>query len=284
MGKMNFISGLPRSGSTLLGALLKQNPRFHSSMSSGLAPLLQANLQVMSAGAETSLLMDDTQKPKILRAICDAYYDGVVPDGVVFDTNRVWCAKMPLVQDLYPDAKVIACVRDIPWIMDSIERLYRSNPYENTRLYGGEESRSTVYRRVETLADPNRLVGYSWSAFKEAFYGEQAQNMLVVDYEYLAKAPEKVLRLIYQFIDEPWFDGHDFENVFFEADDFDRALGVKGLHRVHSKVEFKPRRTILPPDIFEKFSDMDFWKDVTGSGAFVITAKNEETVVNAVAV
>jgi len=30
--KAHFISGLPRSGSTLLAALLRQNPRFHAAM------------------------------------------------------------------------------------------------------------------------------------------------------------------------------------------------------------------------------------------------------------
>lgn len=275
MGKMNFISGLPRSGSTLLGALLKQNPRFHASMSSGLASLLHANLNVMSTGSEASAVMAESKRPKILRAICDAYYPQDEYPEVIFDTNRVWCSKMPLIQDLYPDAKVIACVRDVAWVMDSIERLYRKNPFENTLLFGNDERRATVYSRVEALANKNRLVGHPWAALKEAFYGEQAQNMLVVDYDLLAKAPEKVLRLIYQFIDEPWFEGHDFDNVHFEADDFDRILGVKGLHTVRSKVEFKTRPTVLPPDLFEKFKDMDFWKDVTGSGAFVITAKDE---------
>ncbi|MEG3936419.1 MULTISPECIES: sulfotransferase [unclassified Microcoleus] len=32
----HFISGLPRSGSTLLAALLRQNPRFHGAMTSPL--------------------------------------------------------------------------------------------------------------------------------------------------------------------------------------------------------------------------------------------------------
>jgi sulfotransferase len=29
---IHFISGLPRSGSTLLSAILRQNPRFHAGM------------------------------------------------------------------------------------------------------------------------------------------------------------------------------------------------------------------------------------------------------------
>ncbi len=36
-------------------------------------------------------------------------------------------------------------------------------------------------------------------------------------------------------------------------------LGVKGLHQVRKKVEFKARRSILPPDLFVKYQQMDFW-------------------------
>jgi sulfotransferase len=39
----------------------------------------------------------------------------------VFDTNRSWCARLPLLTSLFPEAKVICCVRDIPWIFDSID-------------------------------------------------------------------------------------------------------------------------------------------------------------------
>ena len=39
---VHFISGLPRSGSTLLAAILRQNPRFHAGMSSPVASLFMA--------------------------------------------------------------------------------------------------------------------------------------------------------------------------------------------------------------------------------------------------
>jgi hypothetical protein len=37
---IHFISGLPRSGSTLLSALLRQNRRFHASMTSPVGSLV----------------------------------------------------------------------------------------------------------------------------------------------------------------------------------------------------------------------------------------------------
>lgn len=272
---MHFIAGLPRSGSTLLGALLRQNPRFHASMSSPVGPLFAGLLEQFSAGSEFASVVTQEQRRRFLAGLFDSYYADK-PDGtVVFDTNRMWAAKMPAIADLYPDAKVIACVRDVAWVMDSIERLYRANPFENTRLFNDAVERNTVYSRVDTLGMRNRLVGYAWSALKEAFYGEQAAALLVVEYDLLARAPEKVLPLIYQFIGEPWFDGHDFNRVEFDAPEFDNALGLSGLHRVREQVAYVPRPSILPPDLFAQYQNMSFWQDVANSRANVITAQEQ---------
>ncbi|WP_445299387.1 MULTISPECIES: sulfotransferase [unclassified Microcoleus] len=46
--KAHFISGLPRSGSTLLAALLRQNPRFHAAMTSPVGGLVERMLEAMS--------------------------------------------------------------------------------------------------------------------------------------------------------------------------------------------------------------------------------------------
>ncbi|TNE61647.1 MAG: sulfotransferase [Alphaproteobacteria bacterium] len=272
---LHFISGLPRSGSTLLAALLRQNPRFHAAMSSALAPLVTANLDIMSSGSEVSLLLEEAQRPAILRALVDTFCATTTDREVFFDTNRVWCAKMALLDRLSPGSKVIACVRDVPWIMDSIERLFRKNPYENTRLWTTAQERATVYSRVEALAHHNRLVGYSWTALKEAFYGEHGEKLIIVDYEVLTRAPEKTLKLLYRFVGEPWFEGHDFDNVEYNAQKFDQALGLSGLHQVRPKVKFEPRKTVLPPDLFRKYEGMDFWRDNAGSRANLIAPKKK---------
>ncbi len=268
--RYQFISGLPRSGSTLLAALLRQNPRFLASMSSPLGSLIATNLDLMGPGTETGLLVEEWQKPRLMRGLFDAFYAESEAD-VIFDTNRSWCARMPLLGTMFPNSKVIACVRDVSWIMDSLERVIRSQPFQPTRLFNPGEG-TNVYRRVDALARADRLVGASWAALKEAFYGEQADRLLIVEYDFLAQVPDKVLRLVYEFLGEPWFDGHDFDAVSFDAPAFDAALGLDGLHRVRPKVEFRPRRTILPPDLFQKFQGMDFWHDLTASRANVITA------------
>jgi sulfotransferase len=270
--KFHFISGLPRSGSTLLAALLKQNPRFHASMTSGLGALVTGAMQIMSPGSEVALTLEDGQREDILKSLFGAYYQRQTGREVIFDTNRMWTARMPLLAGLYPEAKVIACVRDVSWVMDSLERRVRENPYHFTKLFGPQNA-GTVYSRVEGLMQHDALVGRAWTGLKEAYYGEQADRLLVIDYDLLVRAPEKVLRLTYQFIGEPWFDGHDFDHVEFDAPEFDEALGIDGLHRVRPKVEPQARKTILPPDLFQKFQGMDFWRDLAGTRAHVIAAK-----------
>ncbi|MBX3619148.1 MAG: sulfotransferase [Rhizobacter sp.] len=270
----HFISGLPRSGSTLLSALLLQNPRFHAGMTSPVGALFNGMLAQFSAGSEFGPVITQAQRRRLLRGVFDSYYADRAATPVVFDTNRSWCARMPALHDLFPDAKVIACVRNVAWVMDSIERLFRANPYENTKLFADDSERSTVHSRVDTLAQRNRLVGYAWSALKEAYYGEHAASLLVVDYDLLVQAPERVLRLIYDFIGEPWYAQHDIDNVHYEAPEFDEALGLSRLHKVRPKVELVERRTVLPPDLFKQYAALSFWQDGTASAANVIRARS----------
>ncbi|MGH8137248.1 MAG: sulfotransferase, partial [Steroidobacteraceae bacterium] len=55
--KFHFISGLPRSGSTLLSAILKQNPRFHAGMTSPLGDMVSTLVAEMSGKNDFSVVI-----------------------------------------------------------------------------------------------------------------------------------------------------------------------------------------------------------------------------------
>ncbi|MGK7958729.1 MAG: sulfotransferase [Crocosphaera sp.] len=277
--KIHFISGLPRSGSTLLGALLNQNPRFHGGMSSPVGSLVNRLLEAMSENNEFSVFITPEQKRALTLNIFSTFYEAQAEKEVIFDTNRLWCSKLSLIHDLFPDAKVICCVRNVAWIMDSVERLVRKNTFEVSRLFSNSGERSTVYTRTEALSQGGRLVGFAYNALKEAFYSEYSSSLLLVDYDILAQAPDKTLSLIYQFLQEEPFS-HDFENVEYQADEFDNRLNTKGLHQVRRKVEFQPRQTVLPPDLFTKYDGLSFWKNNSNSLANVIVAQPNPPEVN----
>lgn len=269
---LHFISGLPRSGSTLLAGILRQNPRFHAAMTGPVGTLFGVMLNAMGGANETAQFLDQAQKQALLRGLFETYYRPQAGKGVVFDTNRAWCARLPALRALFPEARVICCVRNPAWIMDSIERLVRTNAFEPSRLFATPEERATVFSRVEALAHRDRLVGFAWSALKEAYYGEHSASLLLLEYDILCQRPREVMRLIYEFLGEPWHE-HDFERVEYAEPEFDAQLATPGLHTVKTRVAFTPRRTVLPPDLFEKYASLAFWRDPRGSAAWRITAQ-----------
>src|SRR6202021_1295521 len=71
---IHFISGLPRAGSTLLSALLMQNPRFHAGMSGPVGGFFTSLLGQMSGANEFSIFIDEAQKKAILKGVFENYY------------------------------------------------------------------------------------------------------------------------------------------------------------------------------------------------------------------
>ena len=269
--QFHFISGLPRSGSTLTAALLRQNPRFHAGMSSPVAGFFEGIISQVSAGSEMSTTVNQEQRGRILRGLFDSYYSDR-EEPVIFDTNRSWTSKLPALMKLFPEAKLICLVRDVAWIMDSMERQFRDNAFEDTRIFGHANQRATVYTRVESLAGANSLVGFPYQALREACYSDFADRLIIVEYDMLTQRPAEVLNLIYEFLGEEPYE-HDFESVNYDAPKFDAQLGLDGLHRVHKTVKPRPRQTILPPDLFQKYAQLAFWRELQDSKAFRITSQ-----------
>ncbi len=254
---LHFISGLPRSGSTLLAALLRQNPRVSASIESPVHRLFKSMLGDTSAKHETSVFIDAAARERLLRGLFDSYYANA-PD-VVFDSHRGWTTELTTLAKLYPRAKIVCCVRNPGWILDSIERLVRRNP-EPSEIFKFDPW-GTVYTRVTGLVSNTGLYGFAVNGLREAVFGEQADRILIVRYEGLVEDPNRALREIYDFIGEPRFE-HDPKRVepIPGCLEFDRRLGAPGLHDVRARVESSARKTILPPDLFNRFAPDAFWE------------------------
>jgi sulfotransferase len=260
--KVHFISGLPRSGSTLLAAILRQNPRFHAAMSGPLLGLFESLLRAMSESNEYAMFLTERQRTGVMRSLVETFYEDVAGEKVIFDTNRGWCAQLPAIHELWPDARVIACVRSPAWILDSFERRVQAAPLRRGKLFPAEAA-ANVYTRVESMLKAGP-VGPALQALRQAWSGEQADRMIVVRYESLTERPAEVMTRLYEFLGEEPF-AHDFEQVEYDEPEFDERLGMPGLHRVASRVRPNQRNTILPADLFSQ-QDRSFW-DVPGQNA-----------------
>jgi sulfotransferase len=84
--------------------------------------------------------------------------------------------------------------------------------------------------------------------------------LFFVEYEMMCKNPEGMMRAIYNFIGQPYYQ-HDFNNVEASYDEYDAELNMPGLHTTKKKVGWEPRNFVLPPDVLEKYSNMEVWRE-----------------------
>jgi sulfotransferase len=256
---LHFISGLPRSGSTLLSALLRQDAGIHAAMTSPVGSLVSTLLRGMSQENEGAVFIDDDQRRRVLIAAVDAFYADIHPARLVIDTNRLWCSKLPTIAALWPDARVVACVRNPAWALDSIESLTRRNALEPSGIFKFDPG-GTVYSRAEGLMSGTGMIGFALNALREAVFGAERGKLLLVRFETLTTDPARAMTAIREFLGLPDF-AHSFNDIApdYDAMMFDARIGSPGLHALGPRVVSSTRATILPPDVFARYTGDAFW-------------------------
>jgi sulfotransferase len=253
----HFISGLPRSGSTLLSTILNQNPNFYADISNPLARFVRSIITESFAGPGYKLQCPEEKRIKLIQSLIDTYhYDKDKP--VCFNTNRGWTALVDVLAVSHPNSKIICCVRDINWILDSFELLFRKNPFTVSSMYSNQEA-ETVYSRCDALMTPGHTLRFAYDCIKEAITGNNKHKLILVEYDQLAKNPESIMQALYKFIDQPYYD-HDFDNVEASWDEYDVEANINGLHKIRKQIKYIERKSILPPDIWNNYSNLEVWR------------------------
>jgi sulfotransferase len=220
----------------------------------GLCALLQQKM----ANSEFAVFFDEPRREQMLQGIFRSYYAHASAGQVVFDTNRSWTGRVPLLARLYPNSRVICCVRDVGRILDSIERLRAKNPLQLSKMFA-DKAETNVYARSEVLMDSTSgVIGAAWTTLREAWFSDEAKRLILVTHESLVRRPQQTLRRLYEELGEPLFE-HDFEHVSYSEPDYDAQLGMPGLHTVRSVVRYEEIPLCIPPDLFNKYAKTNFW-------------------------
>jgi sulfotransferase len=262
---IHFISGLPRSGSTLLANLLTQNPRFHSTATSGILEILflvrNSWDKVLEFRAAVDRVENEAEKIRVLRGILQAYHSER-GRPVVFDKSRSWLAHLELAEKLLErPAKVLVPVRDVREVLASFERLWRSS--SATGQVAQEANNYAEFQTIKGRCDVwmrgDQPVGLALNRIKDALHRGFADRMHFVRFEQLTQNPGPTLRAIYDFLGEPWFE-HDFNNVAQVTAEDDRVFGFPDLHTIRAKVEPVPIRwPEILGEVGQRHADLEVW-------------------------
>lgn len=266
-----FMSGLPRSGSTLLSALLNQNPRFYSGPSSPVVPTMIALEQSLSNDELYLAYPKQAQAAKIISSVLENWYSDV-EKPVIFDKNRSWVNRLHYIPGYFGiEPKVLYPVRNIADILTSFISMYRRNPYKGEgRIPFLDEMliKSNIPlnddNRCEALCGPIGIIGASYNGLKQVFAQGKEKNVHLIEYDDLINQPEETMRKIYDFLGEEYFQ-HNFENIENIHRENDQLVyGLPDMHDVRStlgKVSAKPE-DVLSEVTLEKCKNAEFWRSV----------------------
>lgn len=247
---LHFLSGIPRSGSTVLAAILNQNPATHVSTTSGLVHALDGLANTWhSAGLLNENDPDRKKLAQTMRGMIDAFYEDT-DKPVVIDKGRGW--PIPIImgamtQVLGHKPKIIATVRPVPECMASFVRVAKPEDLD-AFMYSGQ------------LADHLKA---AYISLQEG-YAAMPECFLFVEYDNLLANPKAELDRIHDFLGLEPFE-YDFSNIDGTPvkEDDENLHGYAGMHDIKPVLQkqHNDRAQDLLKHHYNQFCQPEFWND-----------------------
>jgi sulfotransferase len=263
----HFLAGLPRSGNTLLSALLNQNPDIYSSPLSPISTFMYNFSNTLNIAEQVVRNNENKIKSEIfLSSFLDNFYKEV-EKPIVIDREKAWGTPVNLgiiKRYITTTPKIIFTVRDVLDILASFIKMdaqYLKNDAANEGYYASNY-RSSKDLVCEHLMAPNGDIDKGLLSLASAFYPENTGMFHIVEYNDLVFNPDETMSKIYDFLEMPHYD-HNFNKIEKLEQDNDEAIGLpKNLHNIKKSIsQSSTSLDILSDYIRHKYSNMDFWRD-----------------------
>lgn len=264
-----FISGMHRSGSSLLSAILSQNPRFYSGPASPVLNLMYETEKFMQEYELFQAYPKPRQSHQILSSQIYQYYSDI-DKPVIFDKNRSWPLYINYIENyIGQSAKIICTMRGMKEVLLSFLKIIHKNfdgikfnPYDEQVILNQMDLTDT--NRCNMILRNHSNVVESIENVRWAFNNGLGDRLLLIDYNKLVSEPESSLRDVYDFLGEQYYP-HDFINIENNNIIDDGIYNLTGLHDVRQRVE-KEISTIpvqLTPEQISRCDELDsLWRNL----------------------
>lgn len=253
----HFLSGLPRSGSTVLAAILSQNPEVYATPTSPLLDQLIFNQNVWHQIQAVKANPLPEQLDNLTRRLINAIWCHI-EKPIIIDKNRGWGKNMPASTILFgEEIKMVATTRDIPSIMASWLKILKNNPYSYMD--------QLLMQKGLAPTDENKMNEMWENMVRDCVEGllkakqDAGNRLLLINYDELVENPEESMKKIETFLNLPEWK-YDFENIQNNSNDDDLAAwGLRGMHEIRQKLQKTSNspEEVLGSRIFEKFAKID---------------------------
>jgi hypothetical protein len=254
---INFLCGLPRSGSTLLATLLNKHPEIyaspHSALLNGLATLHDSftNSEAVKYGLQLSACQ------KTLWTMPQHFYQDIEKD-IIVDKNFAWSTKeyYELATKISSYPRFIITYRPVLEVLASFVAKSVDNPnfflHKDLETYNfyPKNYLSKNDAMAEYLMIGHDLIPRAISGLAYAKQNESKGNFKFVAYDDLVNNTQQVMSDVFNFMGvEPIeLETERVENVFQYHDSVE--LGVEGFHYVRPEIK---KESPKPEDLFSDY-------------------------------
>lgn len=246
--QLYFMSGVPRSGSTVLAAILNQNEQTHVTTTSGLVFALDGMANTWNSPGLLNAREENYERlVPAMRGAIDGFYENI-DAPVIIDKGRGWPIP-PIMQAMTKvvgaKPKIIATVRSIPDCMASFIRVAKPD-------------------NLDEFIESGELATHLKAAYITLKTGYQydPECFCIIEYEDLIANPKLQLERVHEFLGLPEFD-YDFtaiDGTSVQEDD-EGLHGYAGMHDIAPVLE--KQNNDDPKDVLKQhyntFCQPEFW-------------------------
>lgn len=236
-----FMAGLPRSGSTLIAAILNQNPDIYVTPSADTSYLILSLFRTTQVAETYHTGFAPEGYQNIMAKLPYNFYEHIDKPYII-DKNRNWGTPENIeVAELFSDnVKIICPVRPILEILASFCNLADRNPNnfidKFVRDYPVSQFRPKNDARCDAMMAANHHIEMNILSIASSLDPRHKGKFHFIAYDDLLSKPEKVIDAIYDFLEIPKFK-HDFSNIKGEIMPNEAAVyGIPDMHKVRSKI------------------------------------------------
>lgn len=256
MAQAQFVclSGLPRSGSTILSAILNQNPLIHAEGNSAVCQFIWDMNQSGTVNAAEQLKGNQREHTvkDLISQIPKIYYKDIAPTKqIIVDKCRAWtiASNVELLRKyIDPDIKIIVLERSVEAIMKSFMKLYQKNNWSETYIH--DVLKAMLIPNMEPVMRP--IIGINMAKKTP----QVKETFLFIQYNDLLENPTETIQRIYTFCGWAPYT-HDFQNIINSHPENDDFYKLDGFHTIRPTLQKEENSVVLPPDIQAKCRQID---------------------------
>lgn len=236
--QVSFLSGIQRSGSTLLTKVLNQHPQMFASNTSPLFDYMFFAVEKLTELKRTSSAAHYIDVDHILRSTVDAFYN-FTDKPHVLDKHRAWASNYTNVhQQVVANPKMIVTLRPVEEVITSFHTILNKNgtPISIAQIY-----KDFLEEHIPTMIESAQFI----------------DHLCIVEYDELTLHPTETFERITKFLELDPFT-FNFGQIIDTDPENDVKWGIKNLHAVRSSinVESIDPATIMTPAELQFFQKL----------------------------